>query len=81
MAVSSGYWCDQRLIVTVDGPDGCRSITLNKPFARIGGRAPAEIVLPAETFPRRWLYLHGSTHGVFWLKLPRSSAGEKHTHG
>jgi hypothetical protein len=81
MAVSSGYWCDQRLIVTVDGPDGCRSITLNRPFARIGGSAPAEIVLPGGTVPRRWLYLHGSPHGVFWLKLPRSSPGEKHTHG
>lgn len=81
MAVSSGYWCDQRLIVTVDGPDGCRSITLNRPFARIGGSAPAEVVLPGGIVPRRWLYLHGSTHGVFWLKLPRSSPGEKHTHG
>ena len=56
------------LIVTVDGG----RLPLDHPqqtLCRIGGRAPAEIVLPAETFPRRWLYLHGSTHGVFWLKL------------
>lgn len=71
------YWCQHGLVVTVDGPQGPRSVTLDKPFARIGAPRAAEIVLPDLRVAGRGLYLHATEAGVFGLGFSLTATTEK----
>lgn len=63
------YWCDRHLIVTVEGPDGRSSVTLEKPFARIGSHESSDVLLPSKKISRRRLYFHATPAGVFCVDL------------
>lgn len=76
MNSSSEYWCPYHLIVTVEGPEGARSVTTAKPFARVGTDEAADVVLPHSQLPRRALYLHATKEGVFWVNLAEANDTE-----
>jgi Protein kinase domain/FHA domain len=61
-------WCDDRIIVTVDGPQGPRKLTVARPFARVGSHPNSEIVLGEEVGERAY-YLHGAAGGIYALRL------------
>ncbi|MHB1033368.1 MAG: FHA domain-containing protein [Pirellulales bacterium] len=72
------YWCRQRLIVTIDGPEGRQVVATEKPFARIGCHQSSEIVLAEREARLRSLYLHATENGIYcasllppWLDRPR----------
>ena len=72
----SQYWCQYHLVVTVEGPEGTHSVTVAKPFARVGADRSADVVLPQGRLPRRALYLHGTENGVFWVNLAELADGD-----
>lgn len=67
-------WCDEQLVVTVEGPPGRREIFIPKPYARIGWHPDSEIVLQGAHVAKRALYLHATVEGVFALNLDREEA-------
>jgi hypothetical protein len=69
MAAQSRLWCEHGLVVAIEGPEGRRLTTLEKPYARIGSHAKSDIVLAAPGVPRRGLYLHATRAGVFCARL------------
>jgi len=73
-------WCDEQLVVTVEGPQGTREIHVPKPYARIGWHPDSEIVLQGAHVAKRALYLHATPEGVFALNLDREEAPLDH-HG
>jgi hypothetical protein len=73
-------WCDEQLVVTVEGPPGTREIHVPKPYARIGWHPDSEIVLQGAHVAKRALYLHATPEGVFALNLDREEAPLDH-HG
>jgi hypothetical protein len=70
----NGYWCNQGLDITVDGPDGRFHATVQKPFARIGRRESSEVVLPDKRVPLQAIYLHATETEVFCIRLTSSVA-------
>ncbi len=76
MAVHPRYWCEQTLLVTIDGPGGLRRIEVGKPFARIGSHPSAEVVLRGWRMASRGLYLHATDSGVFYLDLSSTHSNE-----
>jgi len=67
--VAAEYWCAQNLVVTVEGPEGRSATTIEKPFARIGGHASSEVVLPHKSVAQRSIYLHATDAGVYCVQL------------
>ena len=55
--------------MTVGGPQGRSTITVNKPFARIGSHLRSEVVLKGAGIDLRCLYLHATPEGVFCVRL------------
>ncbi len=70
------YWCDQRLLITVDGPDSRQRFEVDKPFARLGSHKLSEVLIPDKAIARRRLYFHATDDGVFCVDLthPKSTA-------
>ncbi len=81
MTLRAEYWCQHSLVVTVDGPQGPRTTTLDKPFARLSSRRSAEIVLSDLRIASRGLYLHATDAGVFCLGFSHAEAAEEPWHG
>jgi len=81
MTLRAKYWCPHSLVVTVDGPQGPRTTTVDKPFARLSARRSAEIVLPDLRIASRGLYLHATDAGVFCLGFSHAEAAEEPWHG
>jgi hypothetical protein len=77
MTFPERYWCRHGLVVTVDGPLGLRSTTVERPFARISTRRGAEIVLPDLKIASRGLYLHATDAGVFCLGFSHAETTEE----
>jgi len=77
MSLRERYWCRHGLVVTVDGPLGLRSTTLDKPFARISTRRGAEVVLPDLKIASRGLYLHATDAGLFGLGFSHTESMEE----
>ncbi len=69
MTLDSAFWCEHRLVVTVDGPDGRLVTTTTRPYARVGSHVAAEVTLSHGDVPRRGLYLHAADFGVFCVRL------------
>lgn len=67
-------WCDEQLVITVEGPSGTREIHVPKPYARIGWHPDSEIVLQGAHVAKRALYLHATAEGVYALNLDREEA-------
>lgn len=67
-------WCDEQLVVTVEGPQGTREIHVPKPYARIGWHPDSEIMLQGAHVAKRALYLHATPEGVYALNLDREEA-------
>lgn len=65
----SRFWCDQELLVEVDGPQGRSCLTVKKPFARVGSHKSSEVVLSDYRVARRSLYFHATDEGVFCVDL------------
>ena len=82
-AVTTGtrYWCDRKLLIAVDGPEGRSSTTVQKPFARVGSHAGSEIVLPDKRVRPRALYVHAAETGVFCLNLSASQSASSSSRG
>lgn len=59
------YWTDRRLLVHVDGPDGERSIELDRPIVRVGYDSRCEVILDGAGDPNLGLYLHATQEGIF----------------
>ena len=57
------FWSDQTLRINVDGPDGAHSLTVDKPFALVGGDTRSDIVLADDCIPNRKLYLQATADG------------------
>jgi hypothetical protein len=77
MSLRERYWCRHGLVVTVDGPLGVRSTTVEKPFARISTRRGAEVVLPDLKIASRGLYLHATDAGLFGLGFSHTESTEE----
>lgn len=72
-------WCDQRLIVRVNGPDHCQQVTTCGPFARVGSHPDSDIILPG--IAKRLLYLHATVAGVYCLDLREHAAAKSEQSG
>jgi hypothetical protein len=70
------FWSEQTLQISVDGPDGSSNLTVEKPFALVGGDARSDIVLPDDSIPNRKLYLQATPDGVFCLDLAPGRPGK-----
>ena len=65
----SEYWCDRKILVTIDGPHRHSTIRIDKPFARIGSHQASDIVLDHDDVDKRSLYLHATNAGIFCFGL------------
>jgi|GEM_PF-2483245 len=63
------FWCQRGLVVVVDGPLERSTITVEKPFARIGSHPQCDVYLSAPEVPRRALYCHATDDGVYVVAL------------
>jgi len=68
------FWCSEHLVVTVDGPGGRALVSLEKPFALVGGHPSADVVIPGPEVAQRALYVHAAQGGVYCLFLDVASA-------
>ncbi len=81
------YWCRQKLLVVVEGPqevNGPRRASqtrVEKPFARIGSHESSEVVLSDPSVSGRSLYLHVLPQGVYCVDLACDGPTEKPQHG
>jgi pSer/pThr/pTyr-binding forkhead associated (FHA) protein len=74
-------WSEQTLRISVEGPDGSSRVTVDKPFALVGGDDRSDIVLTDESIPSRKLYLQATPEGVFCLDLAPGPPGQTQLHG
>ncbi len=81
MTHSSTFWCSRKLRVSVQGPDGDRSIAIDKPYARIGAHRTSDVVLAGPGVPARALYVHATDQGVFAVNLAPPGAAGGHVRG
>ncbi len=72
VTTQSKYWCDQGLVITVDGPGGRRTVEVDKPFARLGSHDSSEVLIPDKRIARRRFYFHATDEGVFCVNLTHS---------
>jgi pSer/pThr/pTyr-binding forkhead associated (FHA) protein len=63
------FWCQRGLVVVVDGPLERSTITVEKPFARIGSHPQCDVFLSDPEVPRRALYCHATDDGVYVVAL------------
>jgi pSer/pThr/pTyr-binding forkhead associated (FHA) protein len=77
----SDLWCDKGIVVSVQGPNGLHSQTIEKPFALIGSHPTADVALPDPRVAMRDVYLHATEAGVFCLTLTAHRAATKRTVG
>jgi FHA domain-containing protein len=63
------FWCDEQIVVHVNGPEGEREIVVARPMARIGSHPDSEIVLAGPGIAKRAIYLHATPDGVYALNL------------
>lgn len=76
------FWCNRGMVISVQAADGTiLSGEVDKPFARVGGEAASEVVLPGEGIPLRSLYLHATDDGVYCLNLDPRQDGDSAPHG
>lgn len=68
-------WLNQRLLLSVDGPDGQSQVNIDQPFLRVGSDPAADLVLNGDGVSRRSAYLHGTPFGVYAVILQGSSHG------
>ncbi|MBN2475897.1 MAG: FHA domain-containing protein [Pirellulales bacterium] len=81
--MSADYWCEQTLLIVGDGPKGPFSVSIEKPFARIGSHESSEVVLRAEDegIAGRCLYLHATNRGIYCVDLVSSHSAQGAVHG
>ncbi|HIQ21008.1 MAG TPA: FHA domain-containing protein [Planctomycetes bacterium] len=65
------YWCDRRVVLTVEGRGGRRTVELDKPFARIGSHGAADCVLDGRDLPAKICCLFATDDGIFAFGLGR----------
>ncbi len=75
MASIPEYWCDESLVVTINGPHGLSTTTIDKPYARIGSHARSEIRLSGPGVDPRSLYLHATREGVYCVRVQATEGG------
>jgi hypothetical protein len=63
------FWCDEHIIVQMEGPGGTTDVVLPQPYARIGSHPQCDIVLPDSDVAKRALYLHATPSGIYCLNL------------
>ena len=69
MTTQANYWCDQGLVITVDGPGGRRTVEIDKPYARLGSHDSSEVLIPDKRISRRRFYFHATDDGVFCVNF------------
>ncbi len=75
------YWCKRGLVIVVDGPLERSTITVEKPFARVGSHPQCDVVLNDPEVPRRALYCHATDDGVYVVSLFIGDEGSGHARG
>jgi hypothetical protein len=70
------YWCDEGIVIQIEGPGGPTEVALSQPYARIGSHLQSDVVLDDPSVAKRALYLHASEAGLYCLNLdvPEASA-------
>jgi hypothetical protein len=68
-SMSQRYWLDQQLSITVDGPEGERTVLVEKPYARLANHPGADVHLPDMKPHDQGLYLHACGDGVFFMSF------------
>lgn len=76
LTTEPAYWCSRSLLITAPMAHGPRTLTLSKPFARVGSDPVADVVLPPQSAPRRAIYLHAAEEGIFFVKLFEENSEE-----
>jgi pSer/pThr/pTyr-binding forkhead associated (FHA) protein len=67
--VESSLWCRGTLVVGVEGLGQRKHVTFAQPFVRCGSLDTCDLTLRGPGIPRRLLYLHATTHGIFAVPL------------
>jgi len=70
------YWCDHRLTIQVQGPDGTRTVNLEQPFARVGSHRRSDVLLEGEDVPKHGLFLLAVEDGIFCIGLTSGRDGQ-----
>lgn len=63
------FWCNEQIVVAIDGPDGPREVLVPAPLARIGSHTESDVVLAGDGVAKRALYLHATAEGLYSLDL------------
>jgi hypothetical protein len=75
----SRHWCQNGILITVEGPEGRSSVAIDKPYARLADHDLAEVRLPG--VGHLGLYLHATAAGVFFLPFSESNMPEEYLRG
>jgi hypothetical protein len=67
-------WCDEQIVVSIDGPEGSREVLVPAPLARIGAHPESDVVLSGVGVAKRALYLHATSVGLYVLNLDLEDA-------
>jgi len=70
-SMSQRYWSDLTLSITVDGPQGERTVVVEKPYARLACHPAADVHLPDANPDDHGLYLHACGDGIFFMTFLR----------
>jgi hypothetical protein len=68
------FWCDDRIHVHIEGPEGPRDVVVDQPYAHVGYNPRAEVVLEGSGVRKRALFLLATKIGVYALNLDRQEA-------
>jgi hypothetical protein len=63
------FWCNEQIVVAIDGPEGPREVLVPAPLARIGSHTQSDVVLAGDGVAKRALYLHATAEGLYSLDL------------
>jgi FHA domain len=68
------YWCDEKLVVHIVGPEGEREVVVEQPYAQVGAHSQSQVVLSGPGVGKRALLLLATEHGIYVLNLDMEDA-------
>jgi FHA domain len=62
-------WCDEQIVVSIEGASGRHELVVPAPLARIGAHPKSDVVLTGDGVAKRAFYLHATSTGLYALSL------------
>ena len=71
------YWCEEKLVIRVRGPEGEREVALENPFALVGRHSRAHVVLDDMGVRKRAILLLAIDGGIYCAYLDVEQASQE----